>query len=200
LIFSVNSLLKQQNTQFPAMQAVISLEKFWLWRGHSQKTNMFVENDQSTLWNYCMICIANCIMQCSEKCILRIFMGNFNTEYNVSGKSSGKNNIKSFETKKLISRRIFLRMLATEIVFILILRHGPCKCSATIIIGLGSRKWFFLKKWTFKVYYDHFQQTCDLFCKVFFLMAPCFYVTLETYSNVLIIFDRSEFLELKMKY
>jgi hypothetical protein len=37
-------------------------------------------------------------------------------------------NIKSSETKKLISRWICHRILATKIVFILILRH-PCKCS-----------------------------------------------------------------------
>jgi hypothetical protein len=40
--------------------------------------------------------------------------------------------------QNLISRRICPRMIATEIVFIPILRHSPCKCSATIVIALEN--------------------------------------------------------------
>jgi hypothetical protein len=62
------------------------------------------------------------------------------------------------------------------------------KCSATIVIALGhdlldfqSLLWSFSTNMRFVLY-------------SFSRMAPCFYVTLETYSNVLIIFDWSKFL------
>jgi hypothetical protein len=155
-----------------------------------KRNRTFVENDQSTLWNYCMRYI---------HCKLHSIIGKQQTQSSFWFPSTlSAMWIEKFQGLKhkkmlrqnLIPHRICPRMLATEIVFIPILYHSPCKCSATIVIALGND--FYLQFSGRKLYFQSVLWSFSSTNMRFVLYS--FYVTFETYSNVLIIFDWFEFL------
>jgi hypothetical protein len=109
-----------------------------------KRNRMFVENDQSALWNYCMrmIYTANC-MQWSAKFKLKIFMGKFNTEWNLSGKVQGLKHKKFWDKKVNISSNLssnacYRNCIYTHITpWPLRMLCNYCYCSRTLMFKLN---------------------------------------------------------------